>query len=180
MAASDPTQRSEEPSAQGQQPQGGSLLECMSSGALEGRLAEEVNRARRHGTALSCLLVAIDDVEDLAVRHGQQLPEQALAYAGPALRRELRSFDRVGRPSERELLVLLPGADSPRGEAVARRLLDRLRAIKIEAGGVRRAVRFSVGLAAWRADLSAEQLLEQARAAARRERNGVANGAAAT
>ena len=88
--------------------------------------------------------------------------------------RELRRFDRVGRPSDTELLVLLPGADGPRGEIVARRVIDRLRAIKIEAGGLRRPLRVSVGLAAWHEDLSGTQLLAQTRAAARREREGLA------
>ena len=95
-----------------------------------------------------------------------------MAYAGLTLRRELRRFDRVGRPRDGELLVLLPGADGPRGEIVARRILERLRAIKLEVGGDRRALRMAVGLAAWRAGMSAEGLLEEARAAAGRERLG--------
>lgn len=147
-------------------------IECLSAEALADRLEEEVNRAGRHGTPLSCLLVAIDDLAELAARHGRELPEQALAYAGPALRRELRRFDRVGRPSDTELLVVLPGADGPRGEIVAKRVIDRLRAIKIETDGARRPLRVSVGLAAWREDLDGEQLLAQARLAAQRERSG--------
>jgi diguanylate cyclase (GGDEF)-like protein len=153
----------------------GSRIDCLSASALEDRLEEEINRAGRHGTPLSCLLVAIEDLTELAARHGRALPEQALAYAGPALLRELRRFDRVGRPSDTELLVVLPGADGPRGEIVAKRVIDRLRAIKIETDGVRRPLRVSVGLAAWREDLDGEQLLAQTRAAVRRERDGVAD-----
>jgi diguanylate cyclase (GGDEF)-like protein len=173
MAASDPHRHVDPPSQEGRQ---GSerQIDCLSAAALEDRLEEEINRAGRHGTPLSCLLVAIEDLTELALRHGRELPEQALAYAGPALLRELRRFDRVGRPSDTELLVVLPGADGPRGEIVARRLIDRLRAIKIETGGVRRPLRVSVGLAAWRKDLSGEQLLAQTRAAAQREREGYA------
>ena len=152
----------------------GGRIDCLSAVALEDRLEEEINRAGRHGTPLSCLLVAIEDLKELASRHGRELPEQALAYAGPALLRELRRFDRVGRPSDTELLVVLPGADGPRGEIVARRVIDRLRAIKIEAGGVRRPLRVSVGLAAWREDLSGAQLLARTRAAAKHEREGFA------
>src|SRR2546422_406101 len=61
-----------------------------------------------------------------------------------------------------------PGAHGPRGEIVGRRVLDRLRTIKIEAGGERRPLRISVGLAAWRESLSASDLLAETRAAARR------------
>jgi diguanylate cyclase (GGDEF)-like protein len=173
MAANDTHRRIDPASPEARQGLG-RRLDCLSAAALADRLEEEINRAGRHGTPLSCLLVAIEDLAELASRHGRELPEQALAYAGPALLRELRRFDRVGRPSDTELLVVLPGADGPRGEIVAKRVIDRLRAIKIETDGVRRPLRVSVGLAAWREDLDGEQLLAHTRAAARRERNGVA------
>ncbi len=173
MAANDTHPRIDSPSPEGHADVR-ARIDCLSSSALEDRLEEEINRAGRHGTPLSCLLVAIDDLAELASRHGRELPEQALAYAGPALMRELRRFDRVGRPSDTELLVVLPGADGPRGEIVARRVLDRMRAIKIETDGVRRPLRVSVGLAAWREDLDCEQLLAHTRAAAQSERDGVA------
>ncbi|HEY3830538.1 MAG TPA: diguanylate cyclase [Solirubrobacteraceae bacterium] len=147
-------------------------IEYLSALALEERMREEVNRAGRHGTALCCLLLDIEDLREIERVHGAELAERTLAYAGLALRRELRRFDRVGRPRDGELLVLLPGADGPRGEIVARRILERLRAIKLEVGGERRALRMAVGLAAWRAGMSAEGLLEEARAAAGRERLG--------
>ena len=121
---------------------------CLSAQALAERMEEEINRAGRHGTPLSCLVVVIENLD------------------------ELRRFDRVGRPSEGELAVLLPGADEPHGEIVARRALERLRAIKVEADGARRPLRVSVGLAAWREDLGGEELLAQTRAAVRRE-NGL-------
>jgi diguanylate cyclase (GGDEF)-like protein len=165
MPASEPHQRAR-PLPPGQ-------IACLSAPALEERLNEEINRAGRHGTALSCLLVVIDNLEELARQHGRELSEQTLAYVGPTLRRELRRFDRVGMPSASELLVVLPGADGPRGEAVARRVLDRLRAIKVEADGVRQPLRVSVGLAAWRKNLSGEELLAQTRIAARRGRAAV-------
>ncbi len=173
MAANDTYPRIPSPSPQGPEDVR-HPIDCLSAAALADRLDEEINRAGRHGTPLSCLLVAIDDLTELASRHGRELPEQALAYAGPALLRELRRFDRVGRPSDTELLVVLPGADGPRGEIVARRVLDRLRAIKIETDGVRRPLRVSVGLAAWREDLDGDQMLAQTRAAAQRERNELA------
>ena len=143
-------------------------VECLSAEALSGRMQEEISRAGRHGTPLACLLVTIGNLEELSREHGGDLPERTLAYVGRALRSQLRDFDRIGRPSDHELLVLLPGADGPRGEIVARRVLDRLRTIKIEAAGERRPLRISVGLAAWREGLSVSDLLAETRAAARR------------
>jgi diguanylate cyclase (GGDEF)-like protein len=144
---------------------------CLSFPALQERLDEEIDRARRHDTQLSCLLVRIDRLEEIQSEHAGGLPAQTLSYVGGALRRELRSFDRIGRLSDSELLIALPGADGPRAEAVGRRVLDRLRTIKVEAEGTRRPLGFSVGLAAWHGRLSGEDLLAQTRAAMR-VRNG--------
>ncbi len=140
----------------------------LSPAELAARLEEEVNRAARHRSALTCLLVSLGDVEQLARAHGESMPAQALAYLGGALGRQLRCFDRVGHVAEGELLVVLPGADEQRGEIVARRALGRLHAVKIEVEGRRRPLRISMGIAAWRDGLSGEQLLSQTRLAAQR------------
>jgi diguanylate cyclase (GGDEF)-like protein len=161
MAASDP-----HPRAHAHPPR---QIASLNAQALTERMDEEINRAGRHGTPLGCLLVVIDNLKELSREHGRELGEQAFAYIATALAPELRGFDRIGRPTDAELVLLLPGADGPRSEMVARRVLDRLRAIKVEAEGMRRPLRFSVGLAAWRKDASAEDLLRQTRGATRRE-----------
>jgi diguanylate cyclase (GGDEF)-like protein len=130
------------------------------------RLAEEIDRAGRDGTALSCLVLEIEDLEELRSRYGSPLADQALDYVEATLRRELRGSDQIGRLSHCELLAVLPGADGPQGEIVARRLLERLRTVKVEADGRRRPLRISVALAAWRAGLSCEDLLAETRTAA--------------
>jgi GGDEF domain-containing protein len=177
MAASDPNPRSDRlpPEAS----------DCLTPAALGERMEEEIGRAERHGTGLSCLLVRIDNLDELAREHGGALREQTIDYVASALRRELRRFDRIGRigPSGLgsqgaqgrhgggsaavDLLIVLPGADSPRGEIVARRALERMRTIKVEAAGAREPLQISVGLAAWQQEVSAEALLARARAALR-------------
>ncbi len=143
---------------------------------MSARLQEEIGRAERFGTRLSCLLVVIDNLDQMARDHGGELREQAIVYVAGALQRELRRFDRVGRiggdedtteDRGRDLLIVLPGADGPRGEIVARRALERLHTIKIEADGTRQALEISVGLAAWKGDVSADAMVGHARAALR-------------
>jgi diguanylate cyclase (GGDEF)-like protein len=163
MAASDNNPRTNPSGPEGQ--------DWLGAAALDERLDEEVKRAERHGTHLSCLVVVIENLAELAREHGEELREQTLGYVAGALRGELRRFDRIGRPSEQELLIVLPGADGPRGEMVARRVLDRLRAIKVEARGARRPLRVSVGLAAWQDGVDGQELLTRTRAASQ-----VANG----
>jgi diguanylate cyclase (GGDEF)-like protein len=165
MAASDRNPRSDR-----LQP---SVEDCLTPAALGERLQEEIGRAERHSTGLSCLLVVIDNLDQMAREHGGELRDQTIDYVASALRRELRRFDRVGRvgPEDasagRDLLILLPGADGPRGEIVARRALERLRTIKIEAGGTRQPLQISVGLSAWHGDVSAQDMVGRARAAMR-------------
>ena len=161
MAANDPHQHPH--------PQAPGSLSCLSAPALMERLDEEINRAERLGTPLSCLLVAIGDADELSYAHGSAFVDEALGFIADALAGELRRFDRIGRPSDEELLLVLPGADAPQGEIAARRVLGRLRAIKIESEGERRPLRMVVGLATWLKDLNAEEMLAEARAAVRRE-----------
>jgi PleD family two-component response regulator len=163
---------------EGARPHPAGKVACLSLSALQERLNEEIDRARRQETQLSCLLVRIDKLPEIQGEQHSELPAQTLAYVGGALRSELRSFDRIGRLSESELLIALPGADGPRAEAVGRRVLDRLRTIKVEAEGTRRPLGFSVGLAAWHGRLSGDDLLAQTRAALR-VRNGEEPSAAA-
>lgn len=141
-------------------------LRCLDAIELAERIEEEVGRAIRHGTPLCCLLVRLEDLEEIASRHGAELSERALSHAGEAIRAELRRFDRVGRPLPDELAVVLPGAATAQGEVVARRALRRMHAIKIEVQGVRRPLRASVGIASWKAPWNARQLIDQARLAA--------------
>jgi PleD family two-component response regulator len=142
--------------------------EGLTAGELYARLEEEVCRAERQGTQLSCLLVSLDS-KRLSAEHDEQLPAQALAYVAAALTRQLRRFDRVGFLSADELLVLLPGADGPRAEIVARRALVRLGAVKVELDGRRHSIGVAIGLGTWSAGLSVAQLLERTRLAAHRQ-----------
>jgi diguanylate cyclase (GGDEF)-like protein len=160
MAASDPHNPVRTPRAP---------RDPLSPAEIAARLEEEVSRASRHRTALSCLLLSLDEMDELARAHGDTMPARALAYLADAVGRQLRCFDRVGHAAEGELLVLLPGADEQRGEIVARRTLSRLHSIKLEAEGSRRPLRVSMGIAAWRDGLTGEQLLSHTRLAARRE-----------
>jgi diguanylate cyclase (GGDEF)-like protein len=146
-------------------------VDALSSAEVVERLEEEISRAERQGTKLACLLVLIENLEEIEREHGSRLPEETLVYVARALRAQLRRFDRVGRSNGDGLLVVLPGADGPVGEIVARRILDRIQRIKVEARGTRNPLQVSLGLAAWRADMTSQDLLARTRAATRR-RNG--------
>lgn len=133
---------------------------------LLARIDEEIGRASRHGGGLCCLLVQIVNLAELVELHGDAFVAHALEHVGDVLRVELRRYDRVGHPLADELVILLPGASRLQGEAVARRALRRLGAIKVEIERVRRPLAVSIGIAAWTEPWSAERLIEEARTAA--------------
>jgi GGDEF domain-containing protein len=157
MAASD-TQIPDPPSSRGPVP----------ADVLVERVEEEIARAERQHTRLSCLLVGVEDLKAIEQTHGKLLSQQAVAYMGLVLRRELRRYDRVGPTSEHDYLVVLPGVDSARGEIVARRALERLRAIKVEEHDGCRTLGVIAGIATWREGQTAQELLAQAKTAAGR------------
>ncbi len=148
----------------------------LDAAALQERLAEEVSRAERHGAGLGCLLVVVENLDGLAERYGSELGEQAPRYIAAALEPGLRRFDAIGRPSAHELLIVLPGAGGARAELVARRALERLRTIKVEAHGVRIPLRIAVGLAGWQDGAQPADLLQSARLAARGGETGTLEG----
>jgi diguanylate cyclase (GGDEF)-like protein len=133
------------------------------SDQLVDRVEEEIARAERGQAPLSCLIVGIQDLPAIEQVYGKRFSEQALAYVGLVLRRELRRYDRVGATGKHEYLVVLPGADGPRGEIVARRTLARLHAVKIENSDGRRSLPLAVGIATWRKGTDATGLIAQAR-----------------
>ena len=75
-----------------QTPEQRSVGESLPADMLVERLEEEIARAERHRSALSCLLVGIEDLDAIGQAHGNDLSEQALAYVGLALRREFRRY----------------------------------------------------------------------------------------
>jgi diguanylate cyclase (GGDEF)-like protein len=168
MAASDQNPRREGSSSRG--------ARSLSGPELTDRLDEEIARAERHSTGVSCLLVVVENLEAMAREHGVELREQMMMYIISALSPALRRFDRIGRPEEGELVILLPGAGAPQAEVVARRVLERLRAVKLESGGERRPLSVSVGLAAWDQPGSAEDLFGRARRALTRGNGTGTNG----
>src|ERR1700758_922826 len=94
MAASEFENNEEPPAAQRPAPGRTALLPAAE---LAERLEEEINRAARHGTPLSCLLVTVGNLRELTREHGDELSEQTLTYIGHALAPQLRNFDRIGR-----------------------------------------------------------------------------------
>ena len=141
------------------------LAGCLDVAELVARLDEEVNRAGRQGGQLACMMVGLHDLPHVAAEHGPQVLDDLLAHAGRALTREFRRFDRVAYLGGGLFAVVLPGAGEAAAEAVARRALMRLHALKLEVDGERRPVSISIGVASWQPPETAPELFAEARRA---------------
>ncbi len=144
---------------------------CLNHRAMRRRLDEEIDRAARTASPLSCLLMDLDDFKLVNDEHGHQAGDKALRRVVQALVGEFRAFDRVARYGGDEFVVILPNADLRSAAAAAARALERLREVPAFDDGP--AISASIGAAQWQAPMSTDDLLEACdRALLRAKRQG--------
>jgi len=102
---------------------------CMNRRAMRRRLHEEIGRAMRTGSPLSCLLVDLDNFKLVNDNRGHQAGDDVLREVGQALVGEFREFDRVARYGGDEFVVILPNADLDSAASAAARALARLQGL---------------------------------------------------
>src|SRR5436190_14968131 len=134
---------------------------CMNHRAMRRRLDEEIVRAARTGSPLSCLLIDLDDFKLVNDHHGHQAGDAVLREVVHALVGEFRAFDRVARYGGDEFVVILPNADLRSAAAAAARALERLLAVPLGEAGVpgsgRDGISASIGVAEWHAPMSTDE-----------------------
>jgi diguanylate cyclase (GGDEF)-like protein len=93
---------------------------------LEERLEEEVNRSRRNGTAMSFVMLDIDDFKRYNDRNGHQAGDNALETTAQCLKSVLRSEDVAARYGGEEFSILLPQTDIDEARIIAERLRSKI------------------------------------------------------
>ncbi|HYM26118.1 MAG TPA: sensor domain-containing diguanylate cyclase [Vicinamibacterales bacterium] len=89
---------------------------------LEGRLREEIERARRTGGALTVLMADVDDFKAINDTHGHQTGDAVLHLIGRVLRSVVRVFDVCARYGGDEFVILMPGIDRASAAACGERI----------------------------------------------------------
>lgn len=131
---------------------------CLNHRAMRRRLDEEIERARRAGSPLSCILIDLDDFKLVNDEHGHQAGDAVLRDVVHALVGEFRTADRVARYGGDEFVVILPNADLRAAAAAATRALERMRSVSTSHG--ESGISASIGVAEWHAPMSTDDLLE--------------------
>lgn len=93
--------------------------------------ATEFERARRHDRAVCLLMADLDHFTQVNDQCGRDVGDAALGAVGAALRQELRSGDLCGRLGGEEFAVLLAETDIEDAVAVANRICERIRTMRV-------------------------------------------------
>jgi diguanylate cyclase (GGDEF)-like protein len=101
------------------------LTGCASLDALDRRVRDEFERARRYALRFALVLVDIDHLREVNDRLGQSAGDRLLAEFGRILQREIRAPDFVARYGGDEFALILPETDGPGG----RQFVERLRQV---------------------------------------------------
>jgi len=120
-----------------------------------------VKHAHRRGDPMCVALVDIDHFKSVNDRFGHIVGDEVLISVAGCLAGSLRAGDHVGRFGGEEFLLVLPGTTMAQASSLVERLRVRLEALPPLPSG-ERPVTASFGLAAWRGDESAADLLLRA------------------
>ena len=124
-------------------------------------LDQEVERARRHGHALTCLMLDLDRFKTINDTHGHQFGDEALHRIAQVISELCRTNDHLGRYGGEEFLMILPET----GIEGAMRLAERVRSTVAEThlGPHEERITLSIGVAERRdADDSSNTLIAEA------------------
>lgn len=128
----------------------------------------EIERAMRSGSALTLVVLDIDDFKRVNDEMGHKKGDEALVAVADIIRRNLRKVDMPFRYGGEEIVILLPG--TPEFEALhtaerLRRVINQHRGFR-DLHGNTRVLSVSIGVAVYPDTArTAEQLFEQADAA---------------
>jgi diguanylate cyclase (GGDEF)-like protein len=136
--------------------------------AFRARVDEEVKRARRYRTPLTCVMADMDHLKPVNDQLGHAAGDRAIAAVAAVIREELRETDFGARYGGDEFVILLPHTAGEEGRVFAERACARLRETVLEISGRRVPLGASFGVACLTAeagDEAAEELVRSADAA---------------
>jgi diguanylate cyclase (GGDEF)-like protein len=120
------------------------------------KIDSEINRAMRHGSAMSLLMMDLDYFKRINDTWGHAAGDQVLQAIGKLLRDSCRVYDVPGRYGGEEFCVLLPETKVGSTNVVAERIRSRLESTELACGDEKIVVTASIGIAGMDAPEAAE------------------------
>jgi diguanylate cyclase (GGDEF)-like protein len=143
--------------------------------AFRARLEDEVKRARRYRTPLTCVMADMDYLKPVNDDLGHAAGDRAIAAVAAVIRGELRETDFGARYGGDEFVLLLPHTTADEGRVLAERICARLKETVLELSGRRVPLGASFGVACLpedAGDASADAPVRAADAALYRAKRG--------
>ena len=103
--------------------------------ALTEKLEQEMDRAARYATLLTCMMLDIDNFKQINDTHGHLVGDMILRQLAALLKREQRSPDIVARYGGEEFVVLLPETNGTESRNFAERVLRRVCVVRVRGAG---------------------------------------------
>jgi diguanylate cyclase (GGDEF)-like protein len=126
---------------------------------LQVRLNEELARARRDGSHLTCLMLDVDHFKRVNDTWGHAAGDAVLQQLANRIDGQVRASDVAARYGGEEFVVLLPDTDNPSGNRLAERIRRAIAATGYELpNGESVAITASIGIAGVTPEADAEDL----------------------
>lgn len=122
------------------------------------RLAAEAARAKRHGRALTVMLLDLNHFKEVNDRYGHIAGDLALTTFARLLNKAVRASDLAARMGGDEFIAILPECSSEQAHS----LVNRLSPFEVDFRGEKILLCFSSGWAGCQGEETPEQLLERA------------------
>jgi len=130
------------------------------------KIDSELNRALRHGSPMSLLMLDLDHFKQVNDTFGHSAGDMVLQEIGRLLRDSCRVYDVPGRYGGEEFCIVLPETKTGNTTVVAERIRQRLASSEVLCGDRAIAVTASFGIAGMDSDdagvLSPAELIERA------------------
>jgi diguanylate cyclase (GGDEF)-like protein len=122
------------------------------------KIDSEINRALRHGSPMSLLMLDLDHFKRINDTWGHPAGDQVLQAIGQMLRESCRVYDVPGRYGGEEFCIVLPETKPGNTNVVAERIRRRLEATELTCGDGSVTVTASIGIAGMEASAEGEIL----------------------
>lgn len=126
------------------------LTGTLSRRALFEALDDEVERARRHGSPLTCLMIDLDHFKTINDTYGHQFGDEVLRLIASVISEHCRTIDHLGRYGGEEFLLVLPETRIDGAIALAERV--RLAVADTRLNPKDERMTLSIGVTEWRDD----------------------------
>jgi phospholipid/cholesterol/gamma-HCH transport system ATP-binding protein len=140
------------------------LTGMATQGQGDRRLNQEWSRFQRHQTALSLLLLTIENMDEIFARIGHEEGQRAFGQFAAQVRGHLRNNDSCSRHDINKILVILPDTDQEQARQVCAKLARKMNQqdIRSTPPGEEVCFNISAGLIQAARNRSLEQMLRDA------------------